>query len=322
MTRRSQPRFHAIPTNLIMGFLGAGKTTAILELLKRKNDNEKWAVLVNEFGAVGIDGAIFSASGAIVKEVPGGCLCCAVGVPLQVAVNRLLREAEPDRLLIEPSGLGHPKRVVETLSKGSFGEVLDLRASICLVDSRKLNDPRYANHENFIDQIALADVLVANKLDLADPSDVRQFDALAGRCDPAKQVVATTVNGVLDPAWLDLARNPHRKALFPRAHDHRASEAKQLRMQNSDDGYQSRGWIFPSGTLFDHQRLSDWFSRVSPERGKGIFETERGWFLFNCSDGVTTVSRIAPGGESRAELVLPQADWDGMEQELMECTKR
>lgn len=81
MTRQSQPRFHAIPTNLIMGFLGVGKTTALLELLKRKDANESWAVLVNEFGAVGIDGTIFSASGAIVNEVPGGCLCCAAGVP-------------------------------------------------------------------------------------------------------------------------------------------------------------------------------------------------------------------------------------------------
>ncbi len=76
MTRRSPPRFHAIPTNLIMGFPGAGKTTAILELLKRKDDNERWAVLVTEFGAVGIDGAIFFASGTIVKEVPGGCRLC------------------------------------------------------------------------------------------------------------------------------------------------------------------------------------------------------------------------------------------------------
>jgi len=60
-----------IPTNLIMGFLGVGKTTAILDLLKQKPENENWAVLVNEFGKVGIDGAIFSAAGATVKEIAG-----------------------------------------------------------------------------------------------------------------------------------------------------------------------------------------------------------------------------------------------------------
>ena len=102
-----------IPTNLIMGFLGVGKTTAILDLLKQKPENESWAVLVNEFGKVGIDGAIFSAAGATVKEIAGGCLCCALAVPFQVAINRLLKEARPDRLLIEPTGLGHPKKVLD-----------------------------------------------------------------------------------------------------------------------------------------------------------------------------------------------------------------
>ncbi len=65
-----------VPTNIITGFLGVGKTTAILSLLKQKPENENWAVLVNEFGEVGVDGAFLSEQGAIVKEVPGGV--CAV----------------------------------------------------------------------------------------------------------------------------------------------------------------------------------------------------------------------------------------------------
>jgi len=95
-----------IPTNLIMGFLGVGKTTAILDLLKQKPQNENWAILVNEFGKVGIDGSIFSLAGATVKEVSGGCLCCATALPFQISINRLLKEVKPDRLLIEPTGLG------------------------------------------------------------------------------------------------------------------------------------------------------------------------------------------------------------------------
>ena len=63
-------------TNLITGFLGSGKTTSILHLLANKDPAEKWAVLVNEFGEVGIDGALLSSSGAMIKEIPGGCMCC------------------------------------------------------------------------------------------------------------------------------------------------------------------------------------------------------------------------------------------------------
>ncbi len=139
-----------VPTNLMMGFLGVGKTTAILDLLKQKPENENWAVLVNEFGKIGIDGAIYSAAGVAVKEIAGGCLCCTVGLPFQVSVNRLLKEVRPDRLLIEPTGLGHPKKVLDMLMTGVFKETLELRASICLVDPEKLKDNRYTTHETFI----------------------------------------------------------------------------------------------------------------------------------------------------------------------------
>ncbi len=78
-------------TNLITGFLGSGKTTSILHLLAHKPANEKWAVLVNEFGEVGIDGALLAESGALLKEISGGCMCCVNGLPMQVGLNTLLR---------------------------------------------------------------------------------------------------------------------------------------------------------------------------------------------------------------------------------------
>ncbi len=81
-------------TNLITGFLGSGKTTSILHLLAQKPADEKWAVLVNEFGEVGIDGALLADSGALLKEIPGGCMCCVNGLPMQVGLNTLLRQGK------------------------------------------------------------------------------------------------------------------------------------------------------------------------------------------------------------------------------------
>ncbi len=111
-----QAKIQSVPTHIITGFLGAGKTSAILHLLKHKADNERWAVLVNEFGEIGVDGSIFSGQqtemqGVFVREVPGRCMCCVAGVPMKVALNQLLAKAKPDRLLIEPTGLGHPQEV-------------------------------------------------------------------------------------------------------------------------------------------------------------------------------------------------------------------
>ena len=316
-----------------MGFLGVGKTTAILDLLERKNNEEKWAVLVNEFGSVGIDGAIYSARGVAVKEIPGGCMCCAAGLPLQVAVNRLLRDTKPDRLLIEPTGLGHPRRVMETLDTEFFKDVLNPLASICLVDPRKLNDPRYINHENFVDQIVLSDVLVANKMDLVAPSETYRFNQWASDSDLPKAVVAQTVNGRLNTDWLDLPRNPLRKARFPHAHGRRKIESieqdseeiegpKWQRRENFGDGYRSRGWIFPEGTLFDCGRLTNWFSEMAPERAKGILITDKGWFLFNCSDGLMTITQTNPATDSRMEMILPEENWECVEKSLAECIRK
>ena len=82
----------AVPTNIITGFLGAGKTTAILDMLKRKPAEERWAVLINEFGEIGVDGSMVEGQasteqGVHIREVPGGCLCCATGMPMHIALN-------------------------------------------------------------------------------------------------------------------------------------------------------------------------------------------------------------------------------------------
>jgi G3E family GTPase len=321
-----------IPTNVVMGFLGTGKTTAILNLLKQKPADEKWAVLVNEFGQVGIDGAIFAASGAIVREVPGGCLCCAVGLPFQVAVNRLLTEVKPDRLLIEPTGLGHPKRVLDRLVGGYFRTVLDVRASICLVDPRKLGDSRYTSHENFVDQIALSDVLVANKMDLADKAATQLFERWADGSRPRKAVVAQTVQGQLDVAWLDLTRNPARQAAFPDAHqagsiqidaDYRRMTRKSALanspLQNAADGYQSYGTVFPEHSCFDYIRITRLLNQLKAERIKAIFATNKGWFIFNAADGLMTIVPCKPSANSRIEIVATQNNWQDIPSALNQC---
>jgi len=311
-----------IPTNLIMGFLGVGKTTAILDLLKQKPENENWAVLVNEFGKVGIDGAIFSAAGATVKEIAGGCLCCALSVPFQVTINRLLKDVRPDRLLIEPTGLGHPKKVLDMLVSGSFQEALDVRASICLVDPEKLKDQRYTSHENFIDQIALSDVLVANKMDRADSVAIQLFHQWAASSHPEKVLIAQTTQGQLDIAWLDLNRSANRKAAFPDRHkDIQFTPVDHLHEQlnNSADGYQSFGYVFLANSCFDYVRLTTLLNQLKAERIKGIFCTNQGWFIINSTDGVMNELATNPVLNSRVEIIMQEHEAQDMGEALNQC---
>ena len=105
-----------IPVNIITGFLGSGKTSAVLNLLKQKPRDEHWAILVNEFGEIGVDRSLMQGhevkhDRVAILEVPGGCMCCAAGLPMKMALSQLLFLGRPDRLLIEPTGLGHPAEV-------------------------------------------------------------------------------------------------------------------------------------------------------------------------------------------------------------------
>ena len=144
----------AVPTNIITGFLGVGKTSAILQLLKHKPADQRWAVLVNEFGEIGVDQSLLQGQhgyrdGVFVTEVPGGCMCCAAGLPMRLALNQLLRTARPDRLLIEPTGLGHPREVLQVLMDGYYKHVLTVRHILTLVNARHLSDRRYTDSETF-----------------------------------------------------------------------------------------------------------------------------------------------------------------------------
>lgn len=166
----------AVPTHIITGFLGVGKTSAILQLLKHKPSDERWAVLVNEFGEIGVDGSLLEgqytpAQSVFIKEVPGGCMCCTAGLPMQVALNQLLKTAKPDRLFIEPTGLGHPTEVLQSLRSESYATALSLQKVVTLVDARKLSDSRYTSHKTFNEQIAIADIVVGNKQELYQEKD-------------------------------------------------------------------------------------------------------------------------------------------------------
>ena len=150
-------------------------------LLANHPADETWAVLVNEFGEVGVDGHLLAEQGVVVQEVAGGCLCCVAAPAFTTGLNRLIRQHRPDRILIEPSGLGHPAQVLETLSGPLYAGVLDVRATVCLMDARHLSSPRHREHPNFQDQIHLADVLVANKADLYAADDIAAFEDFADR---------------------------------------------------------------------------------------------------------------------------------------------
>lgn len=321
----------SVPTNVITGFLGAGKTTAVLSLLRQKPADERWAVLVNEFGEIGVDRSLFegqAGSGAdvAIAEVPGGCMCCAAGLPLQVALNQLLRRARPDRLLVEPTGLGHPREVLEMLSGGYYRDVLSLQRTATLVDARVLSDERYTSHKSFQQQIAVADLVVANKADLYDEQDRARFATyVSQQCDERVESLVAQ-HGEIPLAHLDRSSG----AVFPSRESHTKGTVPELASQrpfppegvvsatNRGEGFESVGWRFAPDWVFDRTRLRASLGQVNVERIKGVFITGDGCFAYNSSGDGLSETPIEACKESRIELIADRIDPEFGEQ-LARC---
>lgn len=317
-------------TNLITGFLGSGKTTSILHLLAHKDPNEKWAVLVNEFGEVGIDGALLADSGALLKEIPGGCMCCVNGLPMQVGLNTLLRQGKPDRLLIEPTGLGHPKQILDLLTAPVYEPWIDLRATLCILDPRLLLDEKSASNENFRDQLAAADIIVANKSDRTTPESEQALQRWWQQNGGDRQLIHSE-HGKVDGHLLDLPRRNLAELPASAAHSHQHVDEKGLaalslpehqrwrRSLNSGQGYQACGWIFDADTVFDTIGILEWARLAPVERVKGVLRIPEGLVRINRQgdDLHIETQNVAPP-DSRIELISSsEADWNALQSALL-----
>lgn len=197
-----------IPVNIIGGPLGSGKTTTINHLLSQKDPNEYWAILVNEYGLIGIDGALIESNSkqksVDIKEVAGGCICCSAGVVFEVSLVRLLQR-RPDRLLIEPTGLATLSGIIETLNRPGIAESIDLRSMVCLLDPARLKDILHL--DTVQDQIEASDILLATHTDLASPELLQEFDGWSADLFPQKIHVEHIVHGQISIDILDKVSN-------------------------------------------------------------------------------------------------------------------
>ncbi|MGM8937200.1 CobW family GTP-binding protein [Psychrobacter glaciei] len=170
-----------IPCTLVTGFLGAGKTTVINQLLSSKPADERWALLINEFGRIGIDGALLAsaqddnpdAGNIAIREVSGGCICCTSQLPLQIAITRLLSDHRPQRLIIEPTGLAHPRELIQQLSAPHWQTALNMQAVITVLSGVQWQQQKYRSHDGFQAHVRDADVLVINRYTQLDADELK-----------------------------------------------------------------------------------------------------------------------------------------------------
>ncbi|MBS7691097.1 cobalamin biosynthesis protein CobW [Pseudomonas lalucatii] len=293
-----------IPTHLIGGPLGAGKTSLIRQLLAQRPAHERWAVLVNEFGQIGLDAALLAsdADGVALGEVAGGCLCCVNGVPFQVGLGRLLRKARPQRLLIEPSGLGHPLQLLEQLRQPPWAGVLAVQPALLVLDAAALaaGQPLAASQQAALE---VAGLLLLNKAEGLDAA--ARARVLAGlpqrplRWTSQAALALAQLPGYAGAAAgrLDLSALPESSAPPPSIR--RTPEEAICQIQAQAEGW-SIGWTWHPSQRFARQGCSSG-SRAWPGAAPSwcCTPTPAGWRPMPWTARPCT-GRPAPGAGTRA----------------------
>lgn len=153
--------------NFIFGFLGSGKTTLVRRLLDRPRPGERSAIIVNEFGDVGVDGAILSGSNVDMIELTSGCLCCTLRGSLINAVDELLAKAKPDRIIVEATGVAQPRDLIGIFAYSSVNARYGIGPVVTVVDSSKYLKLKNGLGKFYRAQIEFGDVIILNKTDIA-----------------------------------------------------------------------------------------------------------------------------------------------------------
>jgi len=218
-----------IPVTVLTGYLGAGKTTLLNRILS-ENHGKRYAVIVNEFGEIGIDNDLIVESDEEIYEMNNGCVCCTVRGDLVRVVEGLMRRpGRFDAIVVETTGLADPAPVAQTFFMDEdVRRKTRLDAVVALVDAKhlplRLKDSREAE-----DQIAFADVVVLNKTDLVTPEELRDVEATVRAINPTARIHRTTradidLSEVLDRGAFDLKRvldnDPHFLEADDHDHDH------------------------------------------------------------------------------------------------------
>jgi len=175
-TATSFPREGGVPVTILTGFLGAGKTTLLNHILTNQQDI-KTAVLVNEFGEIGIDNDLIIATADDMVELSNGCICCSINGELLDAVDRLLDQGKDvDYLVVETTGLADPLPVAMTFLGSELRDSTRLDSIVTLIDAENFDESLLAG-EVGRSQVVYGDILLLNKCDLVDESRLAQIEA-------------------------------------------------------------------------------------------------------------------------------------------------
>ena len=183
-----------IKVDVISGFLGAGKTTLIQKLIKSRAGKENIALIENEFGEIGVDGAFLKDSGIEIKEINSGCICCSLVGNFEESLRELINTYNPERIIIEPSGVGKLSEILTAIK--SAGSDLKINIVCTVVDGGKCKMYQKNFGEFYIDQIREANTIVISKTDKLSEQKIIEACETVKQYNPTATIITTPITSI------------------------------------------------------------------------------------------------------------------------------
>ena len=197
-----------VKVNVISGFLGAGKTTLIKKLLTGSLRNEKVVLLENEYGEIGIDGGFMKDAGITVTELNAGCICCTLAGDFQAAVDQLIDTYHPDRILVEPTGVGKLSEILSAVEKAKERHPeIEVGGSATVVDAGKCRMYMKNFGEFFLDQVKSASTVIFSRTQLLSADRVEKSRQLIAEAHPDARIITTPWDEMEPDFMLEVIEN-------------------------------------------------------------------------------------------------------------------
>ena len=194
--------------DIISGFLGAGKTTFIKKLLQEAISGEQVVLIENEFGEIGIDGGFLKDSGIEIREMNSGCICCSLVGDFGASLKEVISKYHPDRILIEPSGVGKLSDVIKAVQGVAEETGLVLNSYTTVVDAKKCKMYMRNFGEFFNNQVEYAGAIIMSRTDIVDEAKAQAAMELLREINPKAAIITTPIEKLEGAKILEVMEHP------------------------------------------------------------------------------------------------------------------